>query len=133
MTERLSGLASLAARYLDSHPTIRPVAPKTATSMRRHLAVYQTDNGCPIGVELDHDTLVNAWVPRDWVAVARLLGIQRTLKTWIGRPNAPWQGSDGKGANSNLRSYDTFQGYDLVRFRITSEEELHLVMAEVLR
>ncbi len=107
-----------------------PVPPKTSASNKVHLSVWHTrGKRRPIGVELDHKTVVNLWI---WASEAPANisgGVKITRKAWTGEK---WASPDGKGANSNLRGYEDFHGHDLIRLGVKTQADAEEILTHLL-
>lgn len=129
MTQEIDDLREHIRAYLDDHPFIDAVAPKSPRSEKVRLAVYRTKDGKPIGVEFDKKTLQNLWVRADDATQVTLPDTKVTPKKWNGEE---WKGDDEGGANHNLKHYDDFPGHDLVRFGVKTKQDAHSVLDHLL-
>lgn len=112
----------------------RAVPPKTQTSEKRHLEVWQTAFGMTrhAGLEFGHQDRVNIWVTAMNVPASLPNTIQRTDKAWQGDRHVGI-GSDEKGANSNLKSYDAFRGKKVTRLGVTNLADAELILEHLTK
>lgn len=110
------------------------VPPKTQKSEKKHLEVWQTASGMSrhVGLEFGHKDRVNIWVTTMNVPVPLPDTIQRTDKAWQGDCHVGI-GSDEKGANSNLKSYDAFRGKKVTRLGVTSLADAELILEHLTK
>lgn len=128
MTREIDDLREHLRAYLEGHPDIKPVEPKSGKSDKVHLSVYRATVGKPVGIEFDKDTLQNIWLRASDAAGPKLANVKETPKQWNG---VEWKSADGKGANSNLSAYDDFLGHDLVRFGVKSKDDADAILGRV--
>lgn len=129
MMSDIQSLKATLRAYLSAN--CDPVAPKTQTSRQAHLEVWKTRQGGRVmGLEFDHDDLVNIWVSSMNIPPSMPEGVLLTRKTPKG---TKWTDSDGKGANSNLSGYDDFRSRPIARLGITSPDEAHIILTHLNR
>lgn len=110
-----------------------PVPPARAGGGKVHLEVWRsrTGRGYPVGLEMDHDGMVNLWVVRPF-------GIPKDLPETVGRTDKMpkgrgWTDEAGDGANSNLSGYDEFRTRPIARLSVRTEDDARLVLEHLTR
>lgn len=98
---------------------------------RVHLEVWEhRRTGLPLGLEMDHSTLVNLWLVRRDVPLDLPLSIGRTDKEPDGDG---WTDEDGSGANHNLKHYPQFAGKPITRLALTNVRDAEDVLSRLTR
>lgn len=108
-----------------------PVPPKTRSSQKKHLEVWITrQDRRALGLEMDHDEVVNFWVTSVNIPPADTETITVVRKT----PNgSKWTDANGDGANSNLSSYDEFRTKPIARLGVTRRADAELILRHLSR
>lgn len=108
-----------------------PVPSRSERSGRVHLEVWSgKERSRPVGVEFDHADRVNFWVRTSGDVPALPPSIERTDKEPKGRG---WTDANGKGANSNLSSYDEFRTRRITRLGVSAEADARIVLEHLVR
>jgi hypothetical protein len=116
MTTTIDDVRNSILAFMRAHG--KPVPAQTATSQKEHLEVWTVGpKRRPAGLEMKHDGIVNIWVTSLNVPPSLSADVEATRKTPKGRE---WTDVNGKGANSNLSSYDEFRTKPIVRLGVTS-------------
>ncbi len=129
MSKTITNLKAAVRAFLREHGRLVPA--KTPTSTMEHLEVWQLgDRDRPVGLEFDHERLVNFWVtsmniPRD---LPQSVEINR--KTPKGKG---WTDVNDNGANSNLSGYDDFRTRPVARLGVTRTEDAKLILDHLNR
>lgn len=107
------------------------VAPNRPESRGVHLEVWRVrGRERAVGIEFDHDAVVNFWVTR--------LNVPRELPPSVTRADkAPkgrgWTDDQGNGANSNLSAYDQFRTKPISRLGVRTSEDAKLILDHLCR
>lgn len=129
MSETTTDLKGAVRAFLRAHAL--PVPAKTATSKKEHLEVWLIGSRRrALGLELDHDRLVNFWVtspniPRDLPPSVEVVRKAPKGKGWIDE--------NGDGANSNLSSYDDFRTRPVARLGVVNVGDAEHILAHLNR
>ena len=108
-----------------------PVPTKKAGSNQVHLEVWVTrQRRRAIGIEMDHDKLVNFWVtsmniPPDLPASISVHRKQPTVRGWTD--------DNGDGTNSNLSAYEEFRTKPIARLGVSTEADVMTILEHLNR
>lgn len=128
MTEAIADLKSRISTFLRING--QPVSTKTQTGKKEHLEVWLLAGRRAIGLEMDHEGLVNFWVAVPNIPPSLPESISVTRKTPKGRK---WTDENGKGANSNLSAYDEFRTKPIARLGVTCFADAQVVLDHLNR
>ncbi len=129
MSETITDLKGAVRAFLRAHA--QPVSAKTATSKKEHLEVWHLgDRRRALGVEFDHDRLVNFWVTTLNMPHGLPTSVEVVRKTPKGKG---WTDANGDGTNSNLSSYDDFRTRPIARLGITRAEDARMILDHLNR
>lgn len=129
MSETIGDVEREVRSFLRTH--CKPVPSQKESSRKEHLEVWITNTRSrALGVEFDHDSVVNLWVTRMNVPSALPPTIQAIDKEPKERG---WTDDEGRGANSNLSSYDAFRTRQITRLGVSSVEDAMLVLNHLNR
>ena len=129
MSETIEDVKQEVCSFLKKH--CKSIPAQRASSGRVHLEVWITNTRSrALGVEFDHDNVVNLWVTRMNVPSTLPPTIQAIDKEPKGRV---WTDDEGRGANSNLSSYDVFRTRQITRLGVSSVEDAMLVLDHLNR
>lgn len=129
MTETTADLKARISAFLRTHGQSVPA--KTQTSQKEHLEVWLLGSRRrAIGLEMDHDGLVNLWVTAPNIPPTLAESVSVTRKTPKGRK---WTDENGKGANSNLSAYDEFRTKPIARLRVSCFADAQMVLNHLNR
>ncbi len=129
MSEAITDVKGAVRAFLRANA--QPVPAKRATSENVHLEVWHVGSRRRVlGVEFDHDGLVNFWVSNLNIP----LGLPPSVEVVRKRPQGTgWTDANGKGANSNLSSYDDFPTRPIARLGVISAEDAKVILDHLNR
>ncbi|NDV52873.1 hypothetical protein [Salipiger sp. PrR003] len=129
MSETINDLKGAVRAFLSAHA--QPVPAKTATSKKEHLEVWHVGaRRRALGVEFDHDGLVNFWVTSLNMPQGLPPSVEVVRKTPKGKG---WTDANGDGANSNLSGYDDFRTRPIARLGVTRIEDAKAILDHLNR
>lgn len=129
MSETITDLKVAVRAFLRANA--QPVPAKTATSKKEHLEVWHLGpRRRALGVEFDHDGLVNFWVTSLNMPQGLPPSVEVARKTPKGKG---WTDPNGDGANSNLSSYDDFRTRPIARLGTTRAEDAKMILDHLNR
>jgi hypothetical protein len=106
------------------------IPPQRAGSGKVHLEVWRSPvKRKPVGLEFGHDAHVNLWLVSTNVPRSLPATVVAVQKDPDGRG---WTDSEGKGANSNLSSYEEFRTKRITRLAVNSIEDARIVLDALL-
>jgi len=125
MTDTIQSVKAFVRSFL--HRSCKPVPAMRAGSGKVHLEVWETASGRtrPVGVEFDHDGVVNLWLVTMHVSADLPNTVLRADKMPAGRK---WTDVHGDGANSNLSAYEQFRTKKITRLGVKSIADAELVL-----
>jgi len=108
-----------------------PVPTRKAGSNKVHLEVWVTrQRRRAIGIEMDHERLVNLWVTSMNIPPNLPDSISVNRKQPVGRG---WTDQNGDGANSNLSAYEEFRTKPIARLGVSTEADAKSVLEHLNR
>lgn len=112
----------------------RSVPPKTQTSEKKHLEVWETAAGKTrfVGFEFDRKDFLNIWLATMNVPAMLPETIKRTDKIWEGGRHVG-VGEDTDGTNSNIKGYDAFRNKKVTRLAVTSLADAELILEHLTK
>lgn len=103
------------------HERAQPVPAKRDYSQKKHLEVHLVGpRRRPLGLEVDHDGLVNFWILQLHMPRFEIAGIDIVKKQPKGANM--WTDENGKGANHNLSAYDEFRKKPIARIKVQTTQ-----------
>jgi hypothetical protein len=128
MSEDIAALKAYVRAFLRQN--MEAVPPQRATSGKVHLEVWRSPGKRrPVGLEMDHYAHVNLWLVRMNVPQCLPASVIAVEKEPKGRV---WTDAEGKGANSNLSSYEEFRTKRITRLAVASVDEARTVLEALL-
>jgi hypothetical protein len=118
--------------WLDHHPDVEPVPPKTESSRQVQLSVWRTRaKRRPIGLEFGHSERLNIWLGPLGYARELPPSVEVVRKEWDPR-RSRWTDAQDDGADSNLKGYDEFRGKNVYRIGAVNLSDARAVLKKVL-
>jgi hypothetical protein len=128
MTDDIAALKTYVRAFLRQN--MEAVLPVRATSGKVHLEVWRSPGKRrPVGLEMNHDALVNLWLVRMNMPQSLPASIATVHKEPKGRG---WTDSAGDGANSNLSSYEEFRTKRMTRLAVTTIDDMRIVLEALM-
>ena len=107
------------------------VPTKKAGTNQVHLEVWVTrQRRRAIGIEMDHEKLVNLWVTSMNIPPDLPDSISVHRKRPAGRN---WTDDNGDGANSNLSAYEEFRTKPIARLGVSTETDVMTILEHLNR
>ena len=128
MTDTIGDVRRFIRGFLSQHG--QPVPPKTVASQKVHLEVWTVGpKRRAVGLEMDHDSLVNIWVTSSNVPTDLPVTVEVVRKTPKGRV---WIDEKGKGANANLSGYDEFRTRPITRLVVATIPDARAILTHLI-